>query len=96
MIWVSLWFVLLGGYIYFSHTIWQGLVFLATVSFVPALICLLVDTFAWAPRLLALELKTSEAVLPLKLRKGMFVTFIITAFSLIGSVVFISIYFAKS
>lgn len=94
--WSGLWLILLGSYIYFSRTTWFGLPFAAILSFIPAIITQLVETFSLNPQLQKIDVVKREAVIPLTLRKKLFVAFVINTLSFAAMITFLSMYFAKN
>lgn len=94
--WVGLWFVLIGSYIYFSRTSWFGIPFAAIACFIPTFITQLVETFVLNPQLQKIDVAKREAVIPLTLRKKLFVAFVINTLSFAATITFLSMYFAKN
>lgn len=87
--WIALWFIALGGYIYFNAIGWAGLPFVLTILFIPLVAVFLVRTLVFAPKLMALEVSKQEAVIPVPLRKSLYVMFVLGLLT-IGS--FVTIY----
>lgn len=93
--WVSLWFVAIGGYMYFTSQEWAGIPFVLMVIFIVLLISLLVYTFRLSPQIGQLEVTKQEATVPLPLRKKVYVSFIVSFLSLASFVTLLSIYLVK-
>lgn len=93
--WVSLWFVVVGGYIYFTKNATFGLPFLAILSFIPVLITQLVETFTLNPQLRAVDVAKREAEIPLPLRKKLFVAFVINTLGYAATIAFLCMYFVQ-
>jgi len=75
-IWVGLWLIAIGGYLSFVHASWAGIPFALTLVFIPLVVVLLIDTLALSPQVKKVEVKSKEAVLPLLLRKKLFIAFV--------------------
>ena len=91
-IWVSLWFMALGGYIYFDKVGWVGIPFVLALLFIPILLNMLYHTFSLSPRVSQLEVTKKEATIPFILRKRWFFSSMISLFSLGAFIIFLSIY----
>ncbi len=76
--WVSLWFVALGGYIYFDAIGWPGIPFVLALIFIPLLAVFLVRTLVFSPKLMRLEVSKQEAVIPMNIQKWMYVMFVLS------------------
>ena len=87
LIWVSLWFTALGGYMYFTHNSWSGLPFILVALFIPIIVVMLVDTLVLSPQIKQVEVSRKEASLPLLLRKKLFVTFVLNTVLIVTFVV---------
>ncbi len=87
-IWATLWFMLVGGYIYVRMMSFSGLVFLLTLLFVYTLVVMLITTFKLSPRLMRAEVSKKEAVLPKDDQKFFYVTLILGKLGLVALLVF--------
>lgn len=93
VIWVSLWFMAIGGYIYLSQVgIWTGLPFVLMVLFAIMLVDLLVSTLVLTPQIMRIEVSRKEAALPLPLRRKMFAEFVVGLLSIGAFVTLLSMY----
>lgn len=90
--WAGLWFVALGGYMHFARNSWSGLPFIIALLFLPILIISLIDTFILSPQLKQVEVGRKEAVIPVELRKKLFVSFVLNALSQVAFLVFLTMY----
>jgi|GEM_PF-6729517 len=88
--WVGLWFSALGGYLYFAHSSWAGIPFALTLTFVPLVVVTLIDTLVLSPQVKKVEVKAKEAVLPLPLRKKLFVAFVFEIIFMVTTLVFLA------
>jgi hypothetical protein len=88
--WVGLWFVALGGYMYFARHSWSGLPFLIAAVYIPVLVVTLVDTLILSSKVKQVEVSRKEANIPLALRKQLFATFVLGTLSLIGLIVLVT------
>ena len=88
--WVGLWLVAIGGYMYFVRIGWAGLPFLITVLFVPLLAAILVDTLVLSPQVKKSEVSRKEADIPLLLRKKLFVAFVVEFIIMVAFLVFLA------
>lgn len=95
IIWVSLWFVLMGGFIYFDKAGWVGVPFVLFLLFIVFTINLLYLTFAVSPKVAKLEVNNREATISKPLRARWFVTSLISLLSVGGFIVLLSIYFVN-
>ena len=96
MIWVSLWFLVIGGYVYFDRQGWLGIPFILALLFVVIVVNMLYYTFKISPRLTKLEVTTKrEATIPLSIRKRTFFSSLISLLSLVTFLVMLSIYLNK-
>jgi hypothetical protein len=77
-IWIALWFVGLGGYIYFDNSTWAGIPFLLGVIYFLIAAVFLTRTFGLSRKLMALEVSKQEATIPLALRKQHYIMFVLS------------------
>ena len=94
IIWVALWLIAIGGYIFFNTVGWIGIPFVLLLLFVGLLIAFLYETISLSPRVAALEIVKDEAALPLAIRKAWFFTGFIEALLLIATIVLLGMYLA--
>lgn len=94
-IWISLWLLAIGAYIYFDSALFTGLPFVMMLLFIPLTINLLYLTIKLSPQLMALVGKSRETVIPLELRKRLFISSIITIVFILAFVVFTAMYFGN-
>lgn len=94
-IWVSLWFMAIGGYIYFDRFGWIGTPFVLSLLFIPILLNMLYLTFFISPKIAVTEVSKKEAVIPFSLRKRWFFSTIVSLLSLGSFLVFLAIYLNK-
>ena len=92
IIWVSLWFTLMGGFIYFDKVGWVGIPFVLVLLFIVMVINLLFVTLNLSPKVAALEVHSREATIPVDLRKRWFVTSLVNMLSVGGFIILLAIY----
>lgn len=93
VIWLSLWFLALGGYSYFNKQQWIGLPFILALLFVPILINMLLLTLKLSPKIANLDTQNKEAIVPFTLRKWLFLSSLVSVLSIGAFLVFTVIYF---
>jgi hypothetical protein len=93
-VWIALWFMLLGGYIYFDHIGWPGIPFVLGLLFIPLVAVFLVRTLVISPKLMKLEVSKQEAVIPLQLRRTLYLMFVLSVLSVGSFLVFLTMQFA--
>ena len=96
IIWLALWFLAIGGYIFFNTAGWIGIPFVLLLLFILVLITFLYETVLLSPRVARLEVVKDEAALPLTLRKSWFFIGFIEAILLIAAVVLLAMYLSAS
>ena len=96
IIWVALWLLAIGGYIFFNTAGWIGIPFVLLLLFLLLLIAFLYETLAVSPRVAALEIVKDEAALPLSVRKAWFFTGFVEALLLLAAIVLLGMYLASS
>lgn len=87
IIWISLWFMLLGGVYYFTQTGWIGIPFVLAALFIPLVISMLWMTLSLAPRISQLEVTKREAVIPADLQKRLYVFLALAVVTVIPTLV---------
>ena len=90
--WIGLWFMALGGYVYFDHIGWSGVPFVLTLIFIPMVVLFLVRTLVISPKLMALEVNKQEAVIPLPLRRTMYIMFVLSVIVIGSFMTFLAIH----
>jgi hypothetical protein len=88
--WISLWFLLIGGYIFSGKLSWTGQIFAMTFPVIALLIMSLIQSFKIAPQLMAIEVQKSEASVPMTLRKKQFVLFVLQTLNFAGAIALLS------
>lgn len=83
IIWTALWFMAVGGTVYFIQTGWVGLPFVMTIVFIIAAIAFLYETFGLSRRLAAVATVEEGASIPLAIRKRWYFTGFIELVSLV-------------
>lgn len=92
--WISLWFIGLGGYIYFDAVGWPGIPFVLSLVFVLVLAVFLVRTLVFTPQLMKLEVSKQEAVIPLVLQKWLYIMFVLSVVVIGGFLTLLAMQFS--
>ena len=92
--WVSLWFTLLGGYIYFGKVGWNGLPFVIGFAFVIIAIVQLLYTLILSRRIGVLEVSKQEATIPRDISTWLYAYFVVTLLGFGSFITLFSIYLA--
>jgi hypothetical protein len=92
--WVSLWFLALGGYIYFDALGWPGIPFILGLVYILVLAVFLVRTLVIAPKLMKLSVSKQEAAIPLPLQKQLYLMFVLSFITLGGFLVLLTMQFS--
>lgn len=95
MIWISVWFTAMGGYIFFDRLGWNGIPFVLGLIFVINIINNLFITFKLSPKLAELEITKKEAAIPLEMRKKWFFSSMVNLITLLGFLVYLALYLNK-
>lgn len=109
IIWLSLIFITIGGYIFFNTdgragvsffsalgfdtAGWIGVPFILVLLFIPTLIAFLYETISLSPRVARLEVTPDEAPLPLDVRKAWYFTGFVEAVFLLAGIIYLAVYF---
>jgi hypothetical protein len=93
-VWGALWFVALGGYIYFNKVGWLGLPFVLTVLFIPTVLSLLYETIYLKREIVQLEVTKREATIPQPLRRKMMINFVVSLLSIGSFLTIFAMYFS--
>lgn len=94
-IWGALWFMALGGYIYFAKVGWFGIPFVMGLVFIPIVLTQLYSTIFLSRELVALEVSKREAVIELPLRRKLLINFSIALLSIGAFITMLSMYFSS-
>jgi hypothetical protein len=92
--WIALWFIALGGYIYFDAIGWPGIPFFLGVIFILITAVYLVRTLWFSPQLMKLEVSKQEAAIPLPLLKWQYIFFILSTITLGGFILLLTMQFS--
>lgn len=95
LIWISVWFTAIGGYIYFDHFGWPGIPYVLMLLFIVIVLNMGFVTFWLAPRVMQLEVSKKEATIAFSLRKRWFFSTLVSVFSFGAFLTFLSIYLAR-
>ena len=91
--WIGVWFMLIGGYIFFDKKGWTGIPFVLALLMIPIVACLIYQTWKLSPAVARLSVDEDGKVkVPFSLRKRWFFTFLISLISLGASVTFLAVY----
>lgn len=74
-IWIALWFVALGGYLYYGVSEWTGVTFAMLIVYLPIVLLFLYLTIRVSPSIEKIEVNNREAVIPLPLAKRLFFSY---------------------
>jgi hypothetical protein len=94
IIWVGLWFMALGGYIYFDYLGWLGVPFVLGALFFLVAAVFLCRTLLISPRLMNLEVSKQEAVIPAPLQKQLVIVSILSVLVIGAFVVLLAMQFS--
>lgn len=94
IIWVALWFMFVGGILFFQKSGLLGIPFVITILFILTLIAFLFQTLSLTPKLMKVEVTKQEAAIPLRLRKAWFFTSLAELLTLLPIIVLLAIFFA--
>lgn len=93
-IWVALWFVAFGGYIYFSKVGWFGLPFIMGAIFILMVAALLYETIFLKRQIVQLEVSKREATVPQDVRRNMWIGFGLSLVTVGGFLTMLTMYFS--
>jgi hypothetical protein len=91
-IWVSLWFMLIGGYMYLDRQGWVGLPFVLGVIYIIIVVNMLYQTLGIGPKVARLEVTKQEATIPFSLRKRYFLSSLVSLFSIVSFITILGMY----
>lgn len=92
--WIALWFLGLGGFIYFDAIGWPGIPFILGIIFFLVLAVFLVRSLVFSPRLMKLEVSKQEAAIPMELQKWLYLMFVLGVVTLGSFLVFLTMQFS--
>ncbi|HSI20994.1 MAG TPA: hypothetical protein VLA04_04850 [Verrucomicrobiae bacterium] len=82
--WIGLWFMAIGGYIYFGAAGWPGIPFILAIVFILMAAVFITRSFVLSPKLMAIEVTKQEAAIPKKLQKLNYLFFVLSVIT-VGS-----------
>jgi len=94
IIWIALWFILMGGVIFLQKIGLTGIPFVLTLLYIPLLIVFLYQTLGIYPKLNKVEITKQEAAIPLGLRKLWFAIGFVEFIIILPMVILMGMFFA--
>jgi hypothetical protein len=94
-IWIALWFMIIGGYMYFDRLGWVGIPFVLALLFIVIVANMLYQTLDISPKVSRLEVTKQEATIPFSLRKRYFLSSLVSLFSVGAFITYLSMYLSS-